>query len=152
MRRRDVLWLLGGGAASRGSSWSLGGVAGHAGLFGTAADVARFARLFLDGGAIDTVRVLKSETVAEMTRSQIEPLEWRGLGWELNGDYYMGRLASPRTYGHTGFTGTSLVVDPELELIVVLLSNRVHPTRDGPSQNPTRQAVANAALAAVEAM
>src|SRR5215207_7012262 len=121
MRRRDVLWLLGGGAASRGSSWSLGGVAGHAGLFGTAADVARFAQLFLDGGALDTVRVLKPQTVAEMTRSQIEPLEWRGLGWELNVEYYMRRLASPGTYGHTGFTGTSLVVDPERELIVVLL-------------------------------
>jgi len=63
----------------------------------------------------------------------------------------MGHLASPSTYGHTGFTGTSLVVDPQRQLIVVLLTNRVHPTRDGPSINPTRQAVANAALAAAEA-
>jgi CubicO group peptidase (beta-lactamase class C family) len=59
----------------------------------------------------------------------------------------MGHLASPVTYGHTGFTGTSLVVDPRRSLVVVLLANRVHPTRDGPSQNPVRQQVANAAMA-----
>jgi len=133
------------------NAWSLGGVAGHAGLFGTAEDVGRFAQVFLDGGSAGSVRVLKTETVAEMTRSQIEPLEWRGLGFELNADYYMGRLASPATFGHTGFTGTSLVIDPSRELIVVLLANRVHPTREGPSQNPTRQAVANAAMAAADA-
>jgi serine-type D-Ala-D-Ala carboxypeptidase len=86
-----------------------------------------------------------------MTRNQIGDLEWRGLGWELNADYYMGHLASPSTYGHTGFTGTSLVVDPRRQLVVVLLANRVHPTRDGPSQNPVRQSVADAALAAADA-
>src|SRR5439155_17487854 len=111
----------------------------------------RFAQLYLNGGELDGVRLLKSETVAEMTRNQIGDLEWRGLGWELNGDYYMGHLASPVTYGHTGFTGTSLVVDPRRQLIVVLLTNRVHPTRNGPNQNPSRQAVADAALAAADA-
>ena len=105
----------------------------------------------LDGGAAGDVRILREDTVAEMTRNQIGDLEWRGLGWELNGDYYMGHLASPSTYGHTGFTGTSLVVDPRRQLVVVLLANRVHPTRDGPSQNPVRQAVADAALAAADA-
>jgi CubicO group peptidase (beta-lactamase class C family) len=86
-----------------------------------------------------------------MTRNQIGKLGWRGLGWELNQDYYMGHLAAPTSFGHTGFTGTSLVIDPTRQLVVVLLTNRVHPTRDGPSMNPTRQAVANAALAAADA-
>jgi serine-type D-Ala-D-Ala carboxypeptidase len=97
------------------------------------------------------VRLLREDTVAEMTRNQIGKLEWRGLAWELNARFYMGDLAAPTTYGHTGFTGTSVVVDPTRQLIVVLLTNRVHPTRDGPSPNPARQAVANAALAAVDA-
>ena len=144
---RGMVW----GEVHDENAWSLGGVAGHAGIFGTAADLGRFAQLYLDGGVLDGVRLLRPETVAEMTRNQIGDLEWRGLGWELNGDYYMGHLASPQTYGHTGFTGTSVVVDPRRHLIVVLLTNRVHPTRNGPSQNPSRQAVADAALAAADA-
>jgi serine-type D-Ala-D-Ala carboxypeptidase len=142
---RGMVW----GEVHDENAWSLGGVAGHAGLFCTAQDLGVFAQLYLDGGESRGVRLLRTETVAEMTRNQIGALEWRGLGWELNADYYMGHLASERTYGHTGFTGTSLVVDPRRELIVILLSNRVHPTRNGPSQNPVRQAVADAALAAV---
>ena len=86
-----------------------------------------------------------------MTRNQVPDIDWRGLGWELNQTYYMGHLASPQTYGHTGFTGTSLLVDPRRELVVVLLTNRVHPTRDGPNMNATRQAVADAAMAAADA-
>ena len=144
---RGMVW----GEVHDENAWSLGGVAGHAGLFGSAADLSRFAQLYLDGGALDGVRVLREDTVAEMTRNQIGDLEWRGLGWELNGDYYMGHLASPHTFGHTGFTGTSLVIDPRRQLIVVLLTNRVHPTRDGPNQNASRQAVADAALAAADA-
>ncbi len=144
---RGMVW----GEVHDENAWSLGGVAGHAGIFGTAADLGRFAQLYLDGGVFDGVRLLRPDTVADMTRNQIGDLEWRGLGWELNADYYMGHLASPLTYGHTGFTGTSLVIDPERQLIVVLLTNRVHPTRNGPSQNPSRQAVANAALAAADA-
>ena len=133
------------------NAWSLGGVAGHAGLFSTATDLGRFAQLYLDAGELEGRHLLQSDTVAEMTRDQIEPISFRGLGWELNAAYYMGHLASPRTYGHTGFTGTSLVIDPRRGLIVVLLTNRVHPTRDGPSINAARQAVANAALAEAEA-
>jgi CubicO group peptidase (beta-lactamase class C family) len=139
---RGMVW----GEVHDENAWSLGGVAGHAGLFGTAADLAAFAQVYLDGGA----PLLRPESVAEMTRNQIGALESRGLGWELDADYYMGRLASPTTYGHTGFTGTSLVVDPRRQLIVVLLANRVHPTRAGPSQNPVRQQVADAALAAAD--
>jgi uncharacterized protein YbbC (DUF1343 family)/CubicO group peptidase (beta-lactamase class C family) len=125
------------------SAWSLGGVAGHAGLFGTARDVAAFGQAFLDGGGA----LLRKETVDEMVRSQIGKLGSRGLGWELNESFYMGRLASPTTFGHTGFTGTYLIVDPRYDLVVALLTNRVHPAVDGPSVNPTRQAVADAAFA-----
>jgi CubicO group peptidase (beta-lactamase class C family) len=144
---RGMVW----GEVHDENAWSLDGVAGHAGIFSTARDVGRFAQLYLNGGVLDGVRLLQSETVAEMTRNQIPGIEWRGLGWELNESYYMGHLASPMTYGHTGFTGTSVVVDPRRELIVVLLTNRVHPTRDGPNMNAARQAVSDAAMAAADA-
>ena len=145
---RGMVW----GEVHDENAWSLGGVAGHAGVFSTAEDVGRFAQLYLDGGSLDGIRLLQTDTVAEMTRNQIPGIDWRGLGWELNQKYYMGHLASPQTYGHTGFTGTSVVIDPRRDLIVVLLTNRVHPTRNGPSMNPARMAVADAALAAAEAV
>jgi uncharacterized protein YbbC (DUF1343 family)/CubicO group peptidase (beta-lactamase class C family) len=144
---RGMVW----GEVHDENAWSLDGVAGHAGIFSTAHDLGRFAQMYLNGGVLDGVRLLKPETVAEMTRNQIGRLEERGLGWELNADYYMGHLAGPTTYGHTGFTGMSLVIDPTRQLIVVLLTNRVHPTRNGPSENPARQVVADAALAAADA-
>lgn len=143
---RGLVW----GEVHDENCWSLGGVAGHAGLFGTAADLGRLGQLYLDGGMLDGVRLLQPDTVAEMTRNQVGRLGWRGIGWELNARFYMGQLASPRTFGHTGFTGTSVVLEPTRRLVVVLLTNRVHPTRDGPSINATRQAVADAALAAVD--
>jgi len=140
---RGMVW----GEVDDANGWSLGGVAGHAGLFGTAEDLGRLAQVYLDGGTLDGVRLLRQATVAEMTRNQIGKLGWRGLGWELNTQYYMGQLASPSTFGHTGFTGTSVVVDPRRQLIVVLLTNRVHPTADGPPGiNALRQAVANASM------
>lgn len=143
---RGLVW----GEVHDENAWALGGVAGHAGLFGTAADVGVFGQVFLDSGALGGRRLLRPESVAEMTRSQVQPHAWRGLGWELNAGYFMGRLARPETFGHTGFPGTSLVVDPAHTLVVVVLTNRVHPSREGPSINPLRQAVANAALAAAE--
>jgi CubicO group peptidase (beta-lactamase class C family) len=143
---RGLVW----GEVHDENAWYLGGVAGHAGLFGTADELGVFAQAFLDGGTRGGARLLRPETVAEMTRNQIGKLEWQGLGWELNADFYMGRLAAPETFGHTGYTGTSLVVDPRRQLVVVLLTNRVHPTREGPSTNPERQAVANAARVAAD--
>jgi len=140
---RGLIW----GEVHDPSAWSLGGVAGHAGLFGTARDIATFGQVFLDGGRA----LLRADTVAEMTRNQSAKLGSRGLGWELGESFYMGHLASPGTFGHTGFTGTSLVIAPEHGLVVVLLTNRVHPSVDGPSINPTRQAVSDAALAAAVA-
>ena len=134
------------------NSWSLGGVAGHAGVFSTASDLLRFARCHLDGGSLDGVRLLSPETAKEMQTLQTGYLASgarRGLGWEINQQYYMGRLRSPATFGHTGFTGTSLVIAPEARAIVILLANRVHPTRNGPPFNPVREAVAEAVADAI---
>jgi len=105
------------------------GVAGHAGLFSTAEDVGRFGQVMLDGGAAPHGAVLAQTTVAEATRDHTGGLEdARGLGWRCRrGSAFMGVRVSPAAFGHTGFTGTSLLVDPRGALVVVLLTNRVHP-------------------------
>jgi serine-type D-Ala-D-Ala carboxypeptidase len=144
---RGLVW----GEVHDENAWSLGGVSGHAGLFGTAEDLGIFGQAFLQGGAYAGARLLNPETVAEMTRNHAGKLAQRALGWELDNASFMGRLAAPGTFGHTGFTGTSIVVEPQRQLVVVLLTNRVHPTRNGPSIHPVRRAVADAALAMVEA-
>lgn len=136
------------------NAWSLGGVAGHAGLFSTARDLLRFARCHLDGGVLDDARLLQPDTAREMQTLQTGYLAsgaTRGLGWELDKPYYMGKLASPATFGHTGFTGTSMVIAPASRTIVILLANRVHPTRNGPAFNPVREAVADAVAEAAGA-
>jgi len=119
---------------------ALGGVAGHAGLFGTAADLVRLGEALRTGGG----PVLSPDSVAELTRDQTPTLAVsgyrQGLGARLAAPSFMGPLATT-AFGHTGFTGTSIVVDPVRELTVVLLTNRVHPTRTGPGVDPTRQAV-----------
>jgi len=110
---------------------SMGGVAGHAGLFTTAADLARFARMLLNGGELDGSRILKMGTVKLMTSVQSPKgvTSRRGLGFDIDSPY-----ASPRgkrfpigSYGHTGFTGTSLWIDPFSRTTVIFLSNRNHP-------------------------
>lgn len=114
-------------------AYALGGVAGHAGLFSKAYDVAVFAQMFLNMGEYGGVRVLSPAAVREMTRDHTAGLgASRGLGWVINSKNVTssGDLLSKSAYGHTGFTGTSLWIDPELELLVVLLTNRVHPTRE----------------------
>ena len=122
-----------------GNAWyGFGGIAGHAGLFGTAIDLFRYGRMWLNGGELDGVRILPGEIVAEaiVTHTRYEDVtDVRGYGWrllpppgspELNPD--SGRGMSQRAFGHTGFTGTSLWMDPAYDLVVVLLTNRVHPT------------------------
>jgi len=111
----------------------LGGVAGHAGLFATAAEVATLGALYLNGGEIDGRRLLAPATVAEMTREQVrmEGLS-RGLGWQRKSadGGPVCPACSEDSYGHTGFTGTSLWVDPARRLVVALLTNRVYGGRD----------------------
>jgi len=115
------------------NAWAMDGVAGHAGLFSTAKDVAIYAQMLLNGGVYGEQRLLSPRSVEVMTSPHAEGLnERRGLGWMLQGSGTLsaGDLLSERAFGHTGFTGTSLWVDPEYALIVVLLTNRVHPSRD----------------------
>lgn len=113
------------------NAFALGGVSGHAGLFSTARDLARFARALLSGGALDGIRLVSDATLARFTARQDSLLSHRALGWETaTGSNSGGRFASARAFGHTGFTGTSLWIDPELGRFVILLTNRVNPTRE----------------------
>ncbi len=111
----------------------LGGVAGHAGLFGNANDLAKVGQMLLNGGTYGGVRFFKRETVELFTSKQYENSR-RGLGWDkpLVGDFNSptSEFASARTFGHTGFTGTCIWVDPEFDLVYVFLSNRVWPDRN----------------------
>ena len=128
------------------NAWALGGVSGHAGIFSTASDVAVLAQTILNGGAYRGARILRPETVRAMLTDYNEafPGHAHGLGFELDQRFYMGALSSPTTAGHTGFTGTSLVIDPVSRSFAILLTNRVHPTRDWGSINPAREKWASA--------
>ncbi|XVV04163.1 serine hydrolase domain-containing protein [Actinosynnema sp. CA-248983] len=127
------------------NAWSLGGVAGHAGVFSTAHDLATLGQAILNGGRYGHARILQPDTVRLMLTdfNQGFPGNAHGLGFELDQRWYMGALTSPKTAGHTGFTGTSLVLDPLSNSIAILLTNRVHPTRTWGSINPARRVVAN---------
>ncbi len=113
----------------------MGGVAGHAGLFTTAGDLARFARMLLGGGELDGVRILQSETVTLMTSVQTPDTlaGRRGLGWDIDSGYSgpRGKWFPLGSYGHTGWTGGSLWIDPFSQSFVIFLSNRNHPTEAG---------------------
>lgn len=113
----------------------MGCVAGHAGVFTTASDLARFARMMLQGGTLEGVRLLKPETVKLMTSVQSADAVpgRRGLGWDIDSGYSgpRGELFPIGSYGHTGFTGTSLWIDPFSETFVIFLSNSVHPAGKG---------------------
>ncbi len=125
------------------TAWVLGGVSGNAGLFSSARDLAVFVQMLLNGGSYGGVRLLKSSTVARWTARQ-RPDASRALGWDTpSPQSSAGRFFSLRSFGHTGFTGTSIWADPERELFVVLLTNRVNPTRDNTKIGPLRRAVAD---------
>jgi CubicO group peptidase (beta-lactamase class C family) len=109
------------------NAYALGGVAGHAGLFSTAADLSIFAQMMLNGGSFNGVRVLSDTTVALFTRRAAGT---RALGWDTaDGDGGSGKFLDSRAYGHTGYTGTSIWIDPERQMFVLLLTNRVHAAR-----------------------
>ncbi|HJX27112.1 MAG TPA: serine hydrolase domain-containing protein [Thermoanaerobaculia bacterium] len=130
------------------NAFAMGGVAPHAGLFGTAGDLARFARMLLNGGTLDGRRIVSRETVDLFTRRAGIPDSDRALGWDTKSaeGSSAGTLLSPRSFGHTGFTGTSLWMDPERGLFVILLTNRVHPTRENNLIREVRPAVADAVV------
>ncbi|WP_329171612.1 serine hydrolase [Streptomyces sp. NBC_01477] len=133
------------------NAWSLDGVAGHAGVFSTVDDLAVLAQTVLNGGTYQGHRILGANSVRLMEQNfnQAFPGDSHGLGFELDQIWYMGGLSGPRSLGHTGFTGTSLVIDPQSRSFVILLSNRVHPTRDTPSTNPPRRAIGEAMSQAI---
>lgn len=131
------------------NAWAMGGVAGHAGLFSTAPDLAVFAQMLLDGGTYDGVRILRPQTIARWTAPQVNGSS-RALGWDTpSGRSSAGRFFGPRSFGHTGYTGTSMWLDPERGLFVVLLTNRVNPTSENQKHVPLRRAVADAVQAAI---
>jgi len=109
------------------NAYALGGIAGHAGLFSTAADLAVFAQMMLDGGQYNGTRVIADSTIALFTKRAAGT---RALGWDTcGGSGSCGKYLASDAYGHTGYTGTSLWIDPERDMFVVLLTNRVHDAR-----------------------
>jgi uncharacterized protein YbbC (DUF1343 family)/CubicO group peptidase (beta-lactamase class C family) len=165
-KRRGQLSYLGDSAANAGpegdtwlrgevhdpTSFRMNGVAGHAGLFSTADDLAIYSQMILNGGQLNGVRILNRLTVAEMTRPRVVSDQgWaRGLGWDINTSYSSNRgdLFPLGSFGHTGFTGTSIWIDPASEMFVIFLSNRVHPDGKG-DVGPVRGRVASIVAAAV---
>ena len=165
-KRRGQLSYLGDTAANIGAegdvwlrgqvhdptSFRMNGVAGHAGLFSTANDLAIYCQMILNGGEYDGTRILAPLTVAEMTRPRIVTSAGgtRGLGWDVNTSYSSnrGELFPLGSFGHTGFTGTSIWIDPASEMFVVFLSNRVHPDGKG-DVGPLRGRVSSIVAGAV---
>jgi CubicO group peptidase (beta-lactamase class C family) len=126
------------------NSWAMGGVAGHAGLFGTAADVARLGEMYRLGGAIGSTRTLLRPTAKAATREQaVGSDERRGLAWAIKAGerHSSGARLSSDSFGHTGYTGTSIWVDPRRAITVVLLTNRVLVSREPEPIRALRAAV-----------
>lgn len=126
------------------NSWSLGGVSGHAGVFSTAPDMAVLAQALINGGTYGGHRILSQASVQTMTTdyNAAFPGHAHGLGFELDQSWFMDALSSRTTAGHTGYTGTSIVIDFRSGSFAILLSNRIHPSRNWGSSNPARCAAA----------
>ncbi|MEO1497154.1 MAG: serine hydrolase domain-containing protein [Planctomycetota bacterium] len=146
--QRDGEWLVGEVHDPR--AHLLGGVAGHAGLFSTAEDLARYARCLLRGGTLDGARLMSPLTLAEMTRPRDVASNLRGAGWDMRSGYSSnrGELLSPQAFGHGGFTGTAMWIDPANDLFVIFLSNRLHPDGKG-SVNPLAGRIGSIAAASI---
>jgi len=138
-------------------AYYLGGVSAHAGIFSSGHDLARFARMYLNGGTLDGVRVVQPATIAQFTAFTDSTFSNRGIGWQkpdLPGmkfatpsSAWAGHLMSTRAFGHTGFTGTSIAIDPSRDLFVVLLTNRVDPTRNNNKISEVRRQLADSVVA-----
>ena len=129
------------------NAFAVGGVAAHAGLFSTAGDLARFAQMLLNGGVYDSHRIVSRATLERFTKRAGVPDSARAYGWDTPYPASSaGDMLSPRAFGHTGFTGTSIWIDPERNLFVILLTNRVHPTRENDTIRQVRRHVADAVV------
>jgi CubicO group peptidase (beta-lactamase class C family) len=128
-------------------AYYLGGVSAHAGLFSSAYYMARFARMYLNGGELDGVRIVQPATIRLFTARQVQD---RALGWQKpDGKNSAGHLMSEQAFGHTGFTGTSIWIDPAHDVFVILLSNRVNPTRNNNKIGRVRVALADAVMSTI---
>jgi beta-N-acetylhexosaminidase len=126
---------------------AMGGVAGQAGLFSTAGDLSVFCQMLLNGGIYAHCRLLSRPTIANFTARQTLAAAARALGWDVpTEDSSSGRFFSPKSFGHTGFTGTSIWIDPEKRLFVVLLTNRVHPSAENNLHRSLRPALHDAVV------
>jgi len=150
----DTYWRK-TGTAVRGTvhdenAWALGGVAGHAGLFSTAPNLAILLQMELNGGMYGGKRYLNEDIIRQFTTRQSEK-STRGIGWDMKpaSRSWAGTLLSTRTFLHTGFTGTSVAADPTRNLIIVLLTNRVYPTRASQKINAVRPQVHDAVVRAL---
>jgi beta-N-acetylhexosaminidase len=161
--RNELVW----GRVHDENADAMGGVAGHAGLFSTAVDLSVFARMMLNRGespscspeavpgepcpvARDTDQQILNPEVLSMFTTRYDQTSTRGLGWDTPGERSSGGdYVTERAFGHTGYTGTSIWMDPELDLWVILLTNRVHPSRENQKHVPLRRAVADAAALAI---
>lgn len=134
------------------NAYLMGGVSGHAGLFSTASDLAKFAQMYLNGGMYDGRRIVSTQTMRLfMKRQMIPPASPRALGWDtaVKGSF-AGDLASPSAVLHTGFTGTSIYIDPDRDAFIILLTNRVNPTRNSTLIGQARPTIHTAILATID--
>jgi CubicO group peptidase (beta-lactamase class C family) len=128
-------------------AYYLGGVSAHAGLFSDAHDLTRFAQMYLNGGEIGGVRVVPRDEIGVFTTRQVQD---RALGWQKpDGNNSAGHMMSPEAFGHTGFTGTSIWMDPPRDIFIILLSNRVNPTRANTKIGRVRVQLADAVMSTV---
>jgi CubicO group peptidase (beta-lactamase class C family) len=140
-------------------AYYLNGVSAHAGIFSSAADLTRFAQMYLNDGVIDGTRVLPSAEIRLFTSYTDSTFDNRGIGWQkpdLPGmrfttpsSAWAGHMMSSRAFGHTGFTGTSIAIDPANDIFILLLSNRVDPTRNNNKITPVRRQLADAVMSTV---
>ncbi len=132
------------------NAFAIGGVSGHAGLFSAAPDLAAFCQMLLNGGVYAHQRILRRATIAQFTTPQQLSGGTRTLGWAVPTEGgSSGHYFSAHSFGHTGFTGTSIWIDPDRQLFVVLLTNRVHPTRENTKIQQVRPALHDAVLQAL---
>jgi CubicO group peptidase (beta-lactamase class C family) len=119
--------------AARAWESATGTMCGNSGLFSVASDLARFARMWLDGGVYEGRQIIASEDVQRALYDTVPRHNYRqGLGWNIDAAYYMSLAAPPHSAGHPGFTGPTLCINPRTKHVVIILNNRVYPTRDGP--------------------
>ena len=143
--RGGLIW----GDVHDANAWAMGGVAGHAGLFSSIRDLAVFAQMLLNNGEYNGVRILRPQTIARWTAPQGRRAS-RALGWDTpSGSSSAGHFFGPRSFGHTGYTGTSMWMDPERGVFIVLLTNRVNPTADNQKHVALRRAVADAVMQSI---